>query len=849
MINKKKTGLCLALAATLIASSALCGCQQSDSSTSAKFNSDVKDASKYTADENAQVYKTLDFSDEQEKEFAKKGFITAPDTLEIKTESGTVAWSQSAYDFIRNSSTPDSANPSLWRNTELNSLYGLFEVVDGVYQVRGYDVANVTFVKSDNGWIVFDCTTSSETAKAALELLESKFGKAHIAAVVVSHAHIDHYGGIGGLIDEKDVADSSLPLDEQIKSGKTLIIVPEGYEKAVMEFAEKKYVINDCDEYNNGCALFVDNVHKLDPIGAQFLSCILNLFKKFKLHIILATQPSFTQGKLFEEYFNCITLQKFSFQLIRADVENNLKNIFGLSEPINTELLDAFFPNLIVFNLFVQYTKSLDEKICTLPDLVYIYISFRKNVSENSYILEQFENIRINHPDAWNVCAQIYKKPLGISCELNPNTELLIAKRLIKQNDYGNLVPIHDIYTQCFQNHFHVSGNSDNELDALDRQINSYQVTGIAEETYEKIFHLRQTEQFYSVEYILNPIYSTDQQEKYRKLWGDEMFYLLYFEYSYAAVQNSRTTIGYDGFEIILKGINGTSSKRLNILQLEVIFELINSHFNVGEYSECEILFKQFNETYDRLVNIYGINPDKNSCLFYVLSNNYMLYIASEKNISESYTAADAQKNLLKEKYPYHYVDFLFRYGRTLFVRDWNTACIWIEDAMKEVQNFSNKQGLLVTFYAKFIDYINQKDGAYIGSMEQVIRECSKSFYSSSRHLNLLYCGLLYVKGYTSQADTLLLKDIAEARKIRTKMDAAYKQILAIYYLRHNDIDNAQEALRQSVSLFSFNSSYRRISQHNLEVLKNIDLNNMRYEVCTSPCLDPDTIYLDPRVY
>lgn len=77
MINKKKTGLCLALAATLIASSALCGCQQSDSSTSAKFNSDVKDASKYTADENAQVYKTLDFSDEQEKEFAKKGFITS----------------------------------------------------------------------------------------------------------------------------------------------------------------------------------------------------------------------------------------------------------------------------------------------------------------------------------------------------------------------------------------------------------------------------------------------------------------------------------------------------------------------------------------------------------------------------------------------------------------------------------------------------------------------------------------------------------------------------------------------------------------------------------------------------
>lgn len=144
MTNKKKTGVCIALAAMLAATSVLCGCQQSNEDTAAKFNSDVKDASSYTAEQNASVYKVLDFSDEREKEFAQKGFITAPETLEIKTENGTVAWSQSAYDFIRNSSTPDSANPSLWRNTELNSLYGLFEVVDGVYQVRGYDVANVT---------------------------------------------------------------------------------------------------------------------------------------------------------------------------------------------------------------------------------------------------------------------------------------------------------------------------------------------------------------------------------------------------------------------------------------------------------------------------------------------------------------------------------------------------------------------------------------------------------------------------------------------------------------------------------------------------------------------------------
>lgn len=200
------------------------------------LNGEVKEATDYTKEQNASVYRLLDFSDEREREFAEKGFLRAPDKLEIRTEDGNLAWSQVNYDFIRQQEeAPDSANPSLWRNTQLNAKYGLFEVAEGIYQVRGYDIANITFVRSDNGWIVFDCTTSVETAKAGLALLEEEFGKAHIVGIVVSHAHVDHYAGIGGLVAEEDLADASLGLEEQMASGKTLIIVPEGYEKAVME--------------------------------------------------------------------------------------------------------------------------------------------------------------------------------------------------------------------------------------------------------------------------------------------------------------------------------------------------------------------------------------------------------------------------------------------------------------------------------------------------------------------------------------------------------------------------------------------------------------------------------------
>lgn len=119
------------------------------------LNTETKEATQYTIDANDQVYALLDFNDERELANAQKGLIAAPDKLEIKTDTGKVAWSQSAYAFLEKDA-PHTANPSLWRNAQLNHIYGLFEVVDGIYQVRGYDMSNITFIKGDTGWIVYD---------------------------------------------------------------------------------------------------------------------------------------------------------------------------------------------------------------------------------------------------------------------------------------------------------------------------------------------------------------------------------------------------------------------------------------------------------------------------------------------------------------------------------------------------------------------------------------------------------------------------------------------------------------------------------------------------------------------
>ena len=201
------------------------------------LTAEEKGASGYTAQINSAVYSLLDFEDTSEYDNAVRGLIDAPETLELTDADGKVVWSQAAYSFLDDhEKAPDTVNPSLWENTRNNHAYGLFEVCEGIYQVRGYDMANLTVVKGETGWIVFDATMCVETAQAAMALIEKNLGSYPVKAVVISHPHADHFGGILGVMAAEDAADASLPLEEQIASGKIPVIVPEGFaEHAIAE--------------------------------------------------------------------------------------------------------------------------------------------------------------------------------------------------------------------------------------------------------------------------------------------------------------------------------------------------------------------------------------------------------------------------------------------------------------------------------------------------------------------------------------------------------------------------------------------------------------------------------------
>ncbi len=159
----------------------------------------------------------LDFSDRADFTSAERGFIASLPSGEIKDADGRTVYSMAAYDFLK-ADAPASVNKSLWRQSQLNAKHGLFEVVDGIYQVRGFDLSNMSLIRGKTGWIVIDPLISKETAAAALALANEKLGARPVKAVIYTHSHIDHYGGVRGVTNAADVA-----------SGKVQIIAPKDF--------------------------------------------------------------------------------------------------------------------------------------------------------------------------------------------------------------------------------------------------------------------------------------------------------------------------------------------------------------------------------------------------------------------------------------------------------------------------------------------------------------------------------------------------------------------------------------------------------------------------------------------
>ena len=171
-----------------------------------------KDASASVIEQHEATWNALPFSDVSDFDDAARGFLGTIENAKIISPQGRVVWSLEPYAFLREEKAPPTVDPSLWRQSRLNMNHGLFEVVPGVYQVRGLDIANMTLIEGDKGVVVVDTLTSIEGAQAAMELYFQHRGRKPVTAVIFTHTHTDHWGGARGVLDDAALAGGSVPI-------------------------------------------------------------------------------------------------------------------------------------------------------------------------------------------------------------------------------------------------------------------------------------------------------------------------------------------------------------------------------------------------------------------------------------------------------------------------------------------------------------------------------------------------------------------------------------------------------------------------------------------------------------
>jgi alkyl sulfatase BDS1-like metallo-beta-lactamase superfamily hydrolase len=181
-----------------------------------------KPATTFTCAHNRAVLDRLPFGDRADFEDARRGFIGTLPKVEFRNAQGRVIYSLEDYAFLAAEEAPDTVNPSLWRQARLNMGNGLFQVTERIYQVRGFDISNMTIIEGQRGLIVIDPLISAEIARAGLELYRSHRGPRPVTAVIYSHSHVDHFGGVRGVVDEA-----------QVKAGSVAVIAPDRFMEEV----------------------------------------------------------------------------------------------------------------------------------------------------------------------------------------------------------------------------------------------------------------------------------------------------------------------------------------------------------------------------------------------------------------------------------------------------------------------------------------------------------------------------------------------------------------------------------------------------------------------------------------
>lgn len=609
---------------------------------------------------------------------------------------------------------------------------------------------------------------------------------------------------------------------------------------------------------------FLDNSQNLNSTAWQFLLSILreSKEKKCQFFFLFAGQNYMLESDSIRGMRQSYLVELYHCEMTTADILSNIRDITTFDLSSYTEVLADYFPNLIVLISFLQYIHT--SGVSELEDLggfLALYISFVNGNMSEALVQDQFANIMAD-PDLKKLCFSIYTAPNGIEAGKDNTSQVfaLLRSGLVKLNAQNRLVPFHDIYEGIFRRVYHISKRElglayTDELDeARDHVLFPETVKDFAR-VAARVTELRRAGHFYSVCYILDSYFDqcSPDQNALKNSPAADVYYRLYFDYAYAAVNCSHRQTGYDYFEKIYGEIKDKTSTALRLLKLEVLFELVNSYYNIFHFREAMHNYRLFQETIAILVRIKQLPPDLLKNEMYILCENMRIMLQSARGKKKSEQMFQNWCETLRQNgytHSYIYIDFNTRYAHTLYTVDPERAFKYTQEALaclpKDTPKTS-KLWCLVQFQHLYLRILLERNYALLPELEAIAEAARKNYYSSYRHRNLAICAILYVIGDTARADERFLKDMANPRLLRDKLKGFYFETLALHYLAQKDPNKAAEALDQAAEVFQNVPHYLRSVRHNQKVLRLKRFSPKRMDFYLGEPLKSGWYYIDPR--
>ena len=639
---------------------------------------------------------------------------------------------------------------------------------------------------------------------------------------------------------------------------------PAQLENAFQEYCSRRgELFPDACEWKQRY-VFLDNSQNLNSTAWNFLLSILREAKRkhCPFFFLFAGQSYMLESDSVRDMQRDNLVEVYHCEMTMADILDNIRHITTFDLSGYAEVLPAYFPNLIVLLSFLKFihTSGVSE-LGDLSSFLTLYITFvNRNMSE-ALVRDQFANIMAN-PDLKKLCFAIYTAPNGVGIEQGSPSQVfaLLESGLVKLDTQNRLVPFHDIYEGIFRRAYHISKRElglayMDELDEARDCILFPKAVSDFPRIAAKVTELREAGHFYSVCYILNSFFEqpSSAQKVLKNPPMTDSYYRLYFDYAYATANCSHLHTGYDLFEKIYAEIKDKTSADLRLLKLDVLFELMNSYYNIFRFQEAMRNYQLFQEAIILLIRIHQLPADRMKNEMYILCENMRIMIQSSRGRKKSERMFLRWCETLKQNgysYSYIYIDFNTRYAHTLYTVDPERAFRYTQEARnhlsKEIPKTS-KIWCLVQFQYLYLRILLKQDYSLLPELEEIADSARKNYYSSYRHRNLAICAVLYVIGDTARADERFLKDMANPRHLRDKLRGFYFETMALHYLAHKNPNGAAAALEQAAAVFKDIPDYLRAVRHNQKVLRRGQFSSRRMAFYLGEPLKSGWYYIDPR--